>query len=117
MSAKVPKAWLQAGTKKVEASPAEKTQVNARIDMSAEVAGQGLCPECRQPMGRVFANGFECYVCHPDRIAIPVPDVIPDDAGTPLGDPPLSTVEDLGDLNPGTATTPTPKEPPLEFNP
>ena len=84
---KIPKAWLSAGAKKTETS--EATKVHARIDMSLEVAGAGLCPECRKPMDTVFANGIECYVCHPDRIAIPVPDVIP--ATSPPGYPTATT--------------------------
>ncbi len=65
--AKVPKAWT-----KLEAKT--RTKVEARIDMSAEVAGAGLCPDCRKPMDRAWTNGIDCYVCHADRIAIPVPD-------------------------------------------
>lgn len=50
--------------------------VTARIDMSAEVAGAGLCPECKQPMQRCVTNGIASYACHPDRIVIPVPDSV-----------------------------------------
>lgn len=68
---KIPKAYIEAGTVK-------KTKVQARIDMSEEVAGAGLCPDCHHPMDTVFiataAGDVECYVCHPDRIAIPTPD-------------------------------------------
>jgi hypothetical protein len=63
----VPQAWV---------ASVKKNKVTARIDMSAEVAGAGLCPDCRKPMDRCFANGIECYVCHSDRIAIPVPDPV-----------------------------------------
>lgn len=68
-----PKAW----STPIKATTPEKAghKITARIDMSAEVAGAGLCPECRQPMDRSFANGIECWVCHSDRIAIPLPDV------------------------------------------
>lgn len=66
---KMPKAWLQAGAKQEE-----KKEVTARIDMSAEVAGKGLCPDCKKSMERAIAGGVECYVCQPDRIAIPVAD-------------------------------------------
>jgi hypothetical protein len=62
----VPQVFADSGTKKIEAA-AEK--VEARINMSAEVAGAGLCPECQQPMERSHAN------LH--RIAIPVPDTAP----------------------------------------
>lgn len=63
-SPKMPKAWLQAGAQKV----------TARIDMSAEVAGKGLCPECRQPMHPAIVNGHASIVCDADRIVLPVPD-------------------------------------------
>lgn len=62
---KMPQAWITAGTKK---------EVSARIDMSAEVAGKGLCPECKKPMVPGIVNGHESLVCHEDRIAIPIPD-------------------------------------------
>jgi len=64
---KLPKAWVTAGKK-------DTKKVEARIDMSAEVAGQGLCPDCRAPMERAITNGIEVHVCHPDRIAIPIAD-------------------------------------------
>lgn len=74
---KIPAAFLTASAnvsdkqKKVEASSAK---VVARIDMSADVAGAGLCPECRKPMERSHANGFPILVCDEHRIAIPIPD-------------------------------------------
>ncbi len=58
------------------AAEAAKAKVLARIDMSAEVAGLGLCPECKQPMVKSMANGHEVWACHSDRIAIPTPDPI-----------------------------------------
>lgn len=63
---KLPKAWIQAG--------APKEKVTARIDMSAEVAGKGLCPECRGQMVSAYANGHKVLVCDEDRIVIPVVD-------------------------------------------
>lgn len=53
-----------------------KAKITARIDMSADVAGAGLCPECRQPMVTASANGHEVWSCHPCRIAIPTPDPV-----------------------------------------
>lgn len=61
---RMPQAWLQAGAKKV----------TARIDMSADVAGKGLCPECRKPMHAAVVNGHDAIVCDADRIVLPVPD-------------------------------------------
>lgn len=98
MGINMPKAWLQAGVKKVEAS----AKVVARIDMSAEVAGAGLCPECKKPMERSFANGIDCFVCHPDRIAIPTADV--EEVKEPSGVVPDS--EQKAVLGPSTSESP-----------
>lgn len=62
---KMPSGWVNAGIKK---------EVKAKLDMSAEVAGQGLCPECKKPMTKMLANGHEVVVCHEDRIALPLKD-------------------------------------------
>ena len=51
------------------------SQVKARIDMSAEVAGSGLCPECRKPMVKAYANEIPVLSCNDCRIAIPMPNV------------------------------------------
>lgn len=79
MVMKLPKAFIEASAtkseadaKRVQASAVKK--VTARIDMSAEVAGAGLCPECRQPMTASHANGIPVLVCEEHRIALPVPD-------------------------------------------
>lgn len=48
--------------------------VKAKIDMSEEVAGAGLCPECRKPMGTTLVGGHEMLVCYTDRITLPKPD-------------------------------------------
>lgn len=50
------------------------TQIKARIDMSENRAGKGLCPECGKPMQRVFANNIPCLCCMEDRIVLPLPD-------------------------------------------
>lgn len=78
---KVPRAWLQAGVKKVQ------TKVQARIDMSAEVAGAGLCPECKKSMATGFVNGIESWLCHEDRIAIPLPDEVDGELGPSTAQP------------------------------
>jgi hypothetical protein len=49
-------------------------KTTARIDMSAEVAGAGLCPECRKPMEASHANDIPVLRCLDCRIAIPTPD-------------------------------------------
>jgi hypothetical protein len=64
---KVPAAWLTAGVKK-------ETKVESKIDMSADVAGMGKCPECKQQMEIVSSNGSKVWACAHDRISIPVPD-------------------------------------------
>jgi hypothetical protein len=70
---KLPQAWTKVAAHVGEQKP---TPVTARVDMSAEVAGAGLCPDCKRPMGTGYANGHETYVCHADRISIPKPDVV-----------------------------------------
>jgi len=67
---KLPQAFLRAGVTKTKA----KEKVQARINMSAEVAGAGLCPECQKPMNRAMANGYPVLVCNEHRIALPVSD-------------------------------------------
>lgn len=67
---KMPQAWLEA-SQKVEAG----TEVSAgHLDMSAEVAGAGLCPECREPMVEALADNIPVLVCEPDNIALPLKD-------------------------------------------
>ncbi len=75
-AAVIPKAFQTATVTRTEAKAKvqAKTQTKARIDMSAEVAGAGLCPECRKPMERSHANGFPVLICEEHRIAIPMPD-------------------------------------------
>ena len=60
----MPKAWVKATAKKV---------VVSRLDMSENVAGAGLCPECKVQMSPVVANNINGYACHKDRIFIPSP--------------------------------------------
>lgn len=108
MGARMPAAWTNAVTAgaKSKAGTSAPAKVTARIDMSAEVAGAGLCPECRKPMTKAFANGHPVHVCHEHLIAIPIADegvnpedVVPeaqataekleaDDAGQPFITPP-----------------------------
>lgn len=49
-------------------------QLKARIDMGPEVAGKGLCPECKTPMVRGEVGGNPGLICVKDRIALPLPD-------------------------------------------
>lgn len=49
------------------------TPVTARIDMSAEVAGRGMCPECKKPMTVVVSGTSKMWACAADRISLPVP--------------------------------------------
>lgn len=77
MNTKLPDAWLNAGlpTSKTSLINAKSTtSVTARIDMSTDVAGKGLCPECRKPMEASIANGHAGLVCHADRIFLPAVD-------------------------------------------
>lgn len=64
---KMPKGW---GKKPVQIKASKK--VTARIDMSPEIAGAGLCPACKQPMVRMIANDVPVYCCMEDRIVLPI---------------------------------------------
>jgi hypothetical protein len=72
---KMPSEWAE--SKSIASKPSKvtaSTQVKARIDMSEERAGKGLCPECGKPMQRVFANNIPCLCCMEDRIVLPLAD-------------------------------------------
>lgn len=49
-------------------------KIEARINMGAEVAGAGKCPDCGQPMESIIAGPVETLTCMPCRISLPVPD-------------------------------------------
>lgn len=66
----LPNAWASSKRRAIQAASTKK--VTARIDMSAEVAGAGLCPECHGKMDKAFVNDYLVYVCNTDRIAIPI---------------------------------------------
>lgn len=63
---RLPKEWTE--SKEVRATGKKLT---ARINMSEEIVGKGLCPECGQPMKPVIANGIDCLCCFTDRIVLP----------------------------------------------
>lgn len=70
---KMPEGWdgsKQPAAKELTAS----TEVKARIDMSEDVAGKGLCPECGKPMQVMLANNIKCLCCMEDRIVLPMKD-------------------------------------------
>lgn len=74
---KIPQAYISAGAKaeittKTDVLGSQK--VEARINMSAEVAGAGLCPDCGQPMETIMAGPVETQTCMPCRISLPLPD-------------------------------------------
>jgi len=73
---KMPSAFTSASATISEARAkveAKSHQVEARINMSAEVAGAGLCPECQRPMELSHANGIPVFTCDVHRIALPAP--------------------------------------------
>jgi len=73
---KMPRAWIVASNKPSSQPTAESTetkQVVARIDMSEEVAGRGLCPECKTPMKIARAGISRAWICAADRITLPLP--------------------------------------------
>jgi len=46
----------------------------SKLDMSAEVAGAGLCPECKTQMTIAMVDNTPTWACRADRIAIPLSD-------------------------------------------
>ena len=74
---KLPREWTQTQVDKAQPSGQRslaasfKKELTARIDMSEEVAGAGLCPECKEPMQPVLANGINCLCCMNCRIVLP----------------------------------------------
>ena len=50
------------------------TEVVSKLDMSAEVAGAGLCPECKTQMTIAMVDNTPTWACRADRIAIPLSD-------------------------------------------
>lgn len=73
---KFPKQWVEAKPSAKKVTAKKQSMVRAKIDMSAEVAGKGLCPECHEPMQEVWANGIKCLCCLNCRIALPKPSEI-----------------------------------------
>ncbi len=73
---KMPAAFTGASATVSEAKSkiaASANKVVARIDMGSEIAGAGLCPECRRPMELSNANGIPVLTCDVHRIALPCP--------------------------------------------
>lgn len=70
---KLPREWTESRVEKRTPNKlgASFKKVTARIDMSEEVAGQGLCPECKEKMQPVIANGIDCLCCMNCRIVLP----------------------------------------------
>jgi hypothetical protein len=68
---KMPQGW-DTPTQVTATATTEKTEVQAKIDMSAEVVGKGLCAECKQPMVKAHVGGTPVWTCVKDRIALPV---------------------------------------------
>lgn len=69
MGLKMPTSWS------AKASATEiKTEVKAKLEMGADVAGLGLCPDCQVPMERVMHGENEVAVCVADRIVLPLKD-------------------------------------------
>jgi uncharacterized protein with PIN domain len=71
---KIPQAFLGAATVVASKAAPKKTVLEAKLDMSAEVAGEGVCPACNSPMERVFLEKGEVYTCIPCRVVLPIKD-------------------------------------------
>lgn len=71
MSKPMPKAWTQVEAKKSITASNGKHKIGAKINMSAEHAGQGLCPDCGKPMNETYASDVPVISCFPCRISLP----------------------------------------------
>ncbi len=108
---KMPAAWSSAPTaqsKQQAKASKEATKVTARIDMSEEVAGAGLCPDCRQPMQPMMAGEIETLTCMPCRISIPTKD--PEEVPRPDVLEPLPAGEVQNSDAAGNAANPAEKQ-------
>lgn len=65
----MPEAW-NTPSQPVKTEAASK--VDARVDMSAEVAGKGLCPVCQKEMEQGFADGMKVRFCREDLVTLPL---------------------------------------------
>lgn len=80
---KMPQAWSGTPSNTSPKAVTATKKVEARIDMSTEVAGAGLCPDCKQPMQSMVAANVETQTCMDCRISLPTADpteVVQDDA-------------------------------------
>ena len=81
---KMPQSWTKIMADAIEGKPEERlpkakpveaaASVEASLDMSAEVAGEGLCPECKKPMEDINIGDNQVKVCMADRITLPAKD-------------------------------------------
>ena len=75
---KMPQSWTKIMADAIEGKPEERLPkakpVEASLDMSAEVAGEGICPECKKPMEDINIGDSPVKVCMADRIALPAKD-------------------------------------------
>lgn len=80
---KIPQAWSGTPSSTTSKTVTATKKVEARIDMSTQVAGAGLCPDCKSPMQPMVAAGVDTLTCMDCRIALPTADptaVVQDDA-------------------------------------
>lgn len=59
----------------ISASVGKPKQLEAALDMSEQVAGIGLCPECKRPMEQtLIATDDQVWVCLQCRVTLPIKD-------------------------------------------
>lgn len=66
MKLKVPQAWSVPSD--------ERKNVVAALDMSAETAGRGFCPECKTQMESLDIADQPMWVCSSCRVTLPKAD-------------------------------------------
>ena len=70
---RMPEGWDN-NSSKVSKIVSKKVVTAGGTDMSPEVAGKGLCPACKKPMQKMFANNEPVLCCLEDRIVLPIKD-------------------------------------------
>lgn len=80
---KTPQAWNSAPARTSSKTITATKKVEARIDMSTQIAGAGLCPDCKSPMQPMVAANVDTLTCMDCRISLPTADpeaIVQDDA-------------------------------------
>ena len=75
MNFRMPKAFTERPAAKLTAKQITAGGIEeTTLDMSDDVAGNGLCPDCKRPMEKVVVDEEVCWACLPCRVSLPMRD-------------------------------------------